>query len=69
MDTKRREEEIARSCGNMTALLVRKDGETRSERYFNSCGPEDAFHVFSVTKSVVSALMGIAAGRGASGEP
>ena len=64
MDTKRLEEEIARSCGNMTALLVRKDGETRYERYFNGCGPEDAFHVFSVTKSVVSALMGIAAGRG-----
>ena len=42
------------------AVLVSVDGETKVAHYRNGSKPEDALHVWSVTKSVVSALIGIA---------
>ena len=42
------------------AVLVSVDGETKIAHYRNGSKPEDALHVWAVTKSVVSALIGIA---------
>jgi CubicO group peptidase (beta-lactamase class C family) len=42
------------------AVLVSVNGETKVAHYRNGSKPEDALHVWSVTKSVVSALIGIA---------
>ena len=45
---------------NVAGIVVRKDGEAVYEKYFNGCTGASRVHVFSVTKSVVSALVGIA---------
>jgi CubicO group peptidase (beta-lactamase class C family) len=44
----------------INAVLVSVGGETEIGHYRNGSKPEDALHVWSVTKSVVSALIGIA---------
>jgi CubicO group peptidase (beta-lactamase class C family) len=48
------------SLSTINAVLVSVGGETRVAHYRNGAKPEDALHVWSVTKSVVSALIGIA---------
>lgn len=58
------EETISREHGNITGLIVEKDGETLYENYFHGFTAGDAVHVFSVTKSIFSALVGIAVGKG-----
>ncbi|MEA4966473.1 MAG: serine hydrolase [Oscillospiraceae bacterium] len=55
---------ICRDYGNVAGIVVRKNGETAYEGYFNGATAERAFHVFSVTKSIVSALIGIAIDQG-----
>ena len=44
----------------INAVLVSVGGETKVAHYRNRSKPRDALHVWSVTKSVVSALIGIA---------
>lgn len=58
------EQTICRDYGNIMGLIVRKNGKNLYESYFNGADAEHAFHVFSVTKSVVSALIGIAVDKG-----
>jgi len=58
------EEEIRSQYNNITGIVIQKDGETRYENYFNGFTADNAAHVFSVTKSVFSALIGIALGKG-----
>jgi CubicO group peptidase (beta-lactamase class C family) len=48
------------SLSTINAVLVSVGGETKLAHYRNGSRPEDALHVWSVTKSVVSALIGIA---------
>jgi CubicO group peptidase (beta-lactamase class C family) len=48
------------SLSTINAVLVSVDGETKVAHYRNGSKPDDALHVVSVTKSVVSALVGIA---------
>lgn len=57
---------VARAAGNhrMRSLLVVKDGRLVVEEYFGTSGPDDLHDVRSVTKSVVSALTGVALARG-----
>jgi CubicO group peptidase (beta-lactamase class C family) len=50
--------------GNIAGLVVQKSGKTVYEGYFNGATSGHAFHVFSVTKSVVNALIGIAIDKG-----
>jgi len=49
---------------NLRAVLVSVDGETRIAHYRHGFTADDHGHVFSVTKSVVSILIGIAIGDG-----
>ena len=48
------------ALSTIDAVLVSVDGETKVAHYRNGSKPDDALHVWSVTKSVVSALIGIA---------
>ena len=50
-----------------TALIVLKDGRLLAERYFNGFRRDSLFKSFSVTKSVLSALLGIAVAEGSIG--
>ena len=58
---------IAANYSNIAGMVVRKDGETVYERYFGGCTAESRLNVFSVTKSIVSILLGIALDRGCLG--
>ena len=58
---------IAADYGNIAGMVVRKDGETVYERYFGGCTAESRLNVFSVTKSIISILLGIALDRGCLG--
>ncbi|EMX0189385.1 serine hydrolase [Bacillus cereus] len=44
---------------NMNGMLVVQKGDYIFENYYNGHGPNDAFHIASVTKTVISALIGI----------
>ena len=58
------EADIQEHYGNIAGLLVQKDGRTLYEGYFNGYTAEHAAHLFSVTKSVFSLLIGIAVDLG-----
>ncbi len=49
---------------NAAGITVLKNGVKLYENYFNGYTADTAFHVFSVTKSVLSALIGIAVDKG-----
>ncbi len=49
---------------NMGAMLVSKNGKIVYENYYNGSNKETTFHVFSVTKSIIAILMGIAIDKG-----
>lgn len=48
----------------VNSFLVVKDGYLVNEKYYNGYTREDSQHVMSVTKSVISALIGIAIDKG-----
>jgi CubicO group peptidase (beta-lactamase class C family) len=48
------------NLSTINAVLVSVGGEKKFAHYRNGSKPQDALHVWSVTKSVVSALIGIA---------
>jgi CubicO group peptidase (beta-lactamase class C family) len=58
------EQTICRDYGNIAAVVVQKNGQTAYGGYFNRYTAEHALHIFSVTKSVVNALIGIAIDQG-----
>lgn len=55
---------IYNSYKNTTGIVVLKNGKTLYENYFNEYTAANAVHVASVTKSIFSALMGIAIENG-----
>lgn len=55
---------IQKEYGNIAGMVVVKNGEIRYEQYFNDCTITNPIHVFSVTKSIISALIGIAIDQG-----
>ena len=63
----KQEAAIAADYSNIAGMVVRKDGETVYERYFGGCTAESRLNVFSVTKSIISILLGIALDRGCLG--
>lgn len=49
---------------NIAGIVVLKDGTTKYEKYFNNCTPDSRIHIYSVTKSILSVLIGIAMDKG-----
>lgn len=67
MDQKRigeLEHRINIDYGNTTGVVVLKEGKLVYEKYFNGCTRESQIHVYSVTKSIISILIGIAIDKG-----
>lgn len=55
---------IRTDYANTAGIIIQRDGEICYEQYFHGCTAQDSVHVLSVTKSVLSALVGIAMDRG-----
>ncbi|MGN0475304.1 MAG: serine hydrolase domain-containing protein [Acutalibacteraceae bacterium] len=55
---------ITRDYGNIAGMAIMKDGEMLYENYFSGCTADSRIHVYSVTKSIVSLLIGIAIDKG-----
>ena len=58
------EQKINSQYGNTTGIVIIKDGIVSYEKYFKGCTADSRFHVYSVTKSVISILIGIALDKG-----
>lgn len=58
------EKTINSDYNNITGIIVLKNGKTLYENYYNGYTANDTVHVASVTKSVFSALIGIAIDNG-----
>lgn len=58
------EKTICRDYSNTAGIVVLKNGRTEYENYFNGCTSNCRIHVYSVTKSILSILIGIALDRG-----
>jgi len=54
----------AATLPEIRSLLVARDGRLVGERYFHGAGPDTRFNVKSASKSILSALVGIAARDG-----
>ncbi|SEG71910.1 serine hydrolase [Paenibacillus sp. UNC499MF] len=58
-------EPVVRSgYGNINGMVIVRKGFLAYENYYNGHGPDDTHHVASVTKSILSALIGIAIDAG-----
>jgi CubicO group peptidase (beta-lactamase class C family) len=55
---------LANPGSNALAFVVVKDGKIAWEQYYEGAGRPDRHHLFSVTKSFLSALVGLALGAG-----
>ena len=58
------ERAINSDYSNVTGIVVQKNGIKVYENYFNGYTADNAVHVYSVTKSVFSVLIGIAIDKG-----
>ncbi|HEX2944634.1 MAG TPA: serine hydrolase [Clostridia bacterium] len=58
------EEKINKDYSNITGIIILKDGKALYENYFNECNAASRIHVYSVTKSIISILIGIAIDKG-----
>ncbi len=55
---------IREQYSNITSLIIMQDNEVLYENYFNDFTKKDALHIASVSKSIVSILIGIAIDKG-----
>lgn len=58
------ETKINKSAKNIVGMVVLKEGQKVYEHYAPDCCPSSQIHVYSVTKSIVSLLIGIAIEQG-----
>lgn len=58
------ENTTTRDYGNIAGMTVMKDSKLLYENYFNGCTADNRIHVYSVTKSIISLLIGIAMDKG-----
>ncbi len=58
------EKVIYKSYSNIGGIVVLKNGKTLYESYYKECTAQSSVHIFSVTKSIVSILIGIAIDKG-----
>lgn len=49
---------------NIAGMVILKDGKTEYENHFNNCDAASKLHIYSVTKSIISILIGIAIDKG-----
>lgn len=49
---------------NTAGMIVLKEGKVQYENYFDGCTAQSRLHVYSVTKSIISILIGIAIDKG-----
>ncbi len=61
---RRRAADEAQRLPRLNSLLISLDGDLILERYFNGAGPNRSTNIKSASKSVVSALVGIAVDEG-----
>lgn len=57
-------EVIGKEYGNTLGLIAYKNGEKVIEEYFNNANADESVHTFSVAKSIVAILVGIAIDNG-----
>ncbi|MDU5334555.1 serine hydrolase [Enterococcus sp.] len=62
------QQKIEADYGNITGITVQKNEQLLYEHYFNDCSEASKIHVYSVTKSILSLLLGIAQEQGYIGE-
>ncbi|RKD31883.1 serine hydrolase domain-containing protein [Lacrimispora algidixylanolytica] len=55
---------INKDYSNITGLVIQKNGTKVYENYFNEYTVDNPIHIYSVTKSIVSTLIGIAIDEG-----
>ena len=55
---------INKDYSNMAGMTILKDGKCVYENYYNGCTKASHIHIFSVTKSIISILFGIALDKG-----
>ena len=55
---------IVSDYSNIRGIVVLRNGQIAFENYYLGYGPDDACHIASATKSVISALIGIAINKG-----
>ncbi|MGE7129595.1 hypothetical protein [Lysinibacillus xylanilyticus] len=58
------ENTIKSDYNNINGIVIIRNGNLAYEKYFYGKSPDDCHHVASVTKSVLSALIGIAIDKG-----
>ncbi len=58
------EQKINSQYGNITGIVIIKNGMVSCEKYFKGCTASSCVHVYSVTKSIISILFGIALDKG-----
>ena len=58
------EKTINSDYSNIAGIVVQKNGTKLYEHYFNECTATSRIHVYSVTKSIISILIGIAMDKG-----
>ena len=58
------EQIISSKYGNTTGIVIIKDGAVSYEKYFKGCTANSRIHIYSVTKSIISILIGIALDKG-----
>jgi CubicO group peptidase (beta-lactamase class C family) len=61
---KKLEDLIRKDYSNISGIVVLKNGKNLIENYYNDCNADSTIHIFSVTKSIVSILFGIAIDKG-----
>lgn len=55
---------INKDYSNMAGMAILKDGKTVYEKYYNGYTKANRIHIFSITKSIISILLGIALDKG-----
>lgn len=58
------ESTIARDYRNIAGIVVQRNDEILYQNYFNQCNDTSRIHVYSVSKSIISLLIGIAIEKG-----
>ncbi|MDO1604718.1 serine hydrolase [Lactobacillus sp. YT155] len=58
------EKTVEKGYSNIVGISVLHEGKLQYEKYFNGCNQDSKVHVYSVSKSVISLLFGIALNQG-----